>query len=151
MRPTKIKNYMDIAEAVSKRSHDTETKVGSILVNNANGAITATGFNGFARKVDDTKLPRTRPEKYRFIVHSEMNLVANCAKNGISMDNSTLYCTLTPCESCMRMLWQCGITNVIAREKYRDFENILKMEDIGVLEEITVEGFVKLTYAPKVL
>ncbi len=150
MRPTKIKNYMDIAEAVSQRSHDAETKVGSLLVNNANGAIIATGFNGFARKVDDSKLPTTRPEKYRFIVHSEMNLIANCAKNGISMDNCTLYCTLTPCESCMRMLWQCGITDVIARERYRDFDKVLNMEDIGVLEETTPEGYVKLTYRPKV-
>jgi dCMP deaminase len=148
MRPTKNENYMEIAEAVSKRSHDAETKVGSLLVNNSNGAIIATGFNGFARGVDDTKLPNTRPDKYKYIVHSEMNLIANCAKNGISMDNCTLYCTLTPCESCMRMLWQCGITNVIAKQKYRDFDKIVNMMDLYVEEETTSEGFIKLNYRP---
>lgn len=147
MRPTKIKNYMDIAEAVSQRSHDSETKVGSLLINNTNGAIIATGFNGFVRGADDSILPTTRPDKYQFIVHSEMNIIANCAKNGISMDNCMIICTLSPCESCMRMLWQCGITSVIAKSKYRDFEKLTSMRDIRLTEETTPEGFVKLTYA----
>lgn len=149
MRPTKIKNYMDIAEAVSKRSHDAETKVGSLLINNSNGAIIATGFNGFVRGANDVELPSTRPEKYEYIVHSEMNIISNCAKNGISMNDCTVICTLTPCMQCMKMLFQCGITVVIAKDKYRDFDSICNMKDIGVVVESTPEGFVKLTYMAK--
>lgn len=140
---------MDIAEAVSHRSHDAETKVGSILVKNSNGAIIATGFNGFARGVDDTKLPNIRPDKYKFIIHSEMNIIANCARNGISMDDCTIYCTLTPCEQCMRMLFQVGITRVVAKQKYRDFEHLTNMQDIAIDESISEEGYVCLLYRAK--
>lgn len=48
-----MSNYMDMASVVSQRSHDAETKVGAILVNNNSGAIVATGFNGFVRGADD--------------------------------------------------------------------------------------------------
>lgn len=146
MRPSKIRNYMDIAEVVAQRSHDSQTKVGSVLVNNDNGAIIATGFNGFVRHANDSLLPNTRPDKYQYIVHSEMNIIANCAKNGISMDNCTVICTLTPCENCMRMLWQCGITDVIAKDPYTGFADVLAMKDIQVIQTATPEGFIALEY-----
>src|SRR5581483_6694677 len=140
------KVLMDVADAVKQRSHDAETKVGAVLVNNSSGAIIATGYNGFARGVDDTALPTTRPEKYKYIIHAEENLVANCASNGISMRDSTLVCTLSPCVKCMRLLWQCGITRVIVKEKYKDFDELQKMEDIGIVVASTEEGYLELTY-----
>jgi len=147
MRPSKIQNYMDIAEVVANRSHDDETKVGSLLINNKNGAIIATGHNGFVRGASDKNLPTTRPEKYKYIVHSECNLIANCARLGIQMEDSTLICTLTPCANCMRLLYQCGITKVIAKEKYKDFESLLEMDDINIAVSNTQEGFLCLEYS----
>lgn len=146
MRPSKLQNYMDIAEAVSKRSHDAETQVGAVLFKNDTNAIIATGFNGFVRSAPDARLPTTRPDKYAVILHAEDNLIINCARSGVSMDNCTLVCTLTPCTQCMRRLWQAGITSVISGRKYKDFEKILSMPDIGVIEESTPENFIKLTY-----
>ena len=146
-RPGKLQNYMDIAEVVARRSHDADTKVGAILVKNGSGAIIATGFNGFARGADDEKLPNNRPDKYQYIIHAETNIVAHCARHGISMEDCMLVCTLTPCVSCMRLLWQCGITEVIAKDLYRDIEAIQKMKDIAIVLLKTVEGFHALTYA----
>lgn len=123
---------MDVADVVKKRSHDAETQVGAVLVNNDSGAIIATGCNGFVRGADDSKLPNTRPDKYRYIMHAEQNLVANCARHGISMDNCTLVCTHSPCVQCMRLIFQCGITRVIVKELYRDFDELTKMEDIKI-------------------
>src|ERR1017187_8729887 len=128
-RPSKLENYMEMAETVAKRSHDQETKVGAILVNNKSGALLATGYNGFVRGVHDEILPSKRPLKYEYILHAEQNLIANCARHGISMEDCKLICTLTPCKLCMRMLFNCGITHVIAKEKYNDFDEILKMQD----------------------
>ena len=144
-RPSKLQNYMEIAEVVAKRSHDAETKVGSVLVNNNTGAIIATGCNGFIRGADDTKLPNTRPDKYPYMVHSEQNLIANCARHGISMEDTMLVCTLSPCVNCMRMLWQCGITKVIIKEKYKDFDQVCAARDINVVTSFN-EGFLELTY-----
>lgn len=130
MRISKYEMYMEMATIVAKRSHDAETQVGAILVNNNTGAILATGCNGFVRGAPDDKLPNTRPEKYKYMVHAEENLVANCARHGISMDNCTLYCTMSPCVKCMRLLWQCGITSIIVQNLYKDVEDIRSMEDI---------------------
>jgi dCMP deaminase len=132
---------------VSLRSHDAETKVGSILVSKDNGAIIATGFNGFVKYANDEKLPNTRPEKYEFILHSEINLITNCAKLGISMNNCIVYCTLTPCAHCMRVLWQTGITEVIAKSPYKDYETLQNQcRDLNFSSSITEEGYIYLKY-----
>lgn len=137
---------MDMAHVVAARSHDAETKVGAILVNNKSGAIIATGFNGFVRGVNDSVLPNTRPKKYEYILHAEQNLISNCARHGISMEDCSLICTLTPCKLCMRLLFSCGITKVIAESEYRDFDDILKMRDLKVEHEKNKEGFTVLHY-----
>lgn len=139
---------MDIALTIAERSHDAETKVGAVLVNNQSGAIIATGYNGFVRGADDSKLPNTRPDKYEYILHAEQNLIANAARHGVSMNNCTLVCTLSPCKLCMRMLLNCGITKVIAKDLYKDFNDILKMEDIRVVSEQSNEdGLYHISYA----
>jgi len=146
MRPTKVQNYMDVATTIAQRSHDAETKVGAVLVKNDSGAIIATGFNGFVRGAPDDILPNTRPDKYEYIVHAEQNLICNSAKHGISMNNCSLICTLSPCKLCMRMLLNCGITKVIAKDLYKDFDEILKMQDIKVEVQKEEDGFFHITY-----
>lgn len=145
-RPNKNVNYMDIAEVVAQRSHDSETKVGAVLINNTSGAIVATGYNGFIRGAPDDALPTTRPEKYEYIIHAEQNLISNCARHGISMDNCSLISTLSPCKLCMRMLINCGITGVIAKNLYRDFGDIEKMKDANVKHWVDQNGFYRITY-----
>lgn len=146
MRPSKNQNYMDVAITIAERSHDAETKVGAILVSNSSGAIVATGYNGFVRGANDSILPNTRPDKYEYIVHAEQNLICNSAKHGISMNNCSLVCTLSPCKLCMRMLLNCGITKVIAKELYTDFNEILQMKDISVEAAQEADGFWHITY-----
>lgn len=145
MRPTKLQNYMDLARTIARRSHDAETQVGAVLVNNKTGAILAVSYNGFVRGADDTALPDKRPDKYPYMMHAEQNIIANCARHGISMEDCSLICTLSPCISCMRLLWQCGITRVVVGEMYKDFENLTKMKDINV-EVHNIEGFFELRY-----
>lgn len=139
---------MNIAEVVAMRSHDAETKVGSVLVKESSGAVIATGCNGFVRAAPDNLLPNTRPEKYAVIIHSEQNLILNCAHHGVSMEGAFVVCTLTPCTACTRNLYQVGVTKVYAKAKYKDFDQILKMPDIKVTESLTQEGFVELLYSP---
>lgn len=147
MRPTKIQNYMDTAEVIAERSHDAETKVGAILVSNQSGAIMATGYNGFVRGANDACLPNTRPDKYEYILHAEQNLITNCARHGISMQDSTLVCTLSPCKVCMRLMFNSGITKVVAKTLYKDFGEILQMKDLKVTFQKEEDGFFHITYS----
>ena len=149
MRLSRLQSAMALAKEVAKRSHDDETQVGCVLVHNQSNAIIATGYNGFVRGAPDGKLPTTRPDKYKYIVHAEMNMVANCAKLGISMDNCTLVCTMSPCITCARVLYQCGLTEVIVESLYKDYKELETMNDITILKTTTDEGYFRLKYEAK--
>ena len=63
--------------------------------------------------------------------HAEINAVAMAAKQGISVDGSTLYITLNPCLVCLKTLRVAGIHNIIYELKYdmnteEDFDKQVK-------------------------
>ena len=137
---------MDMAEVVAQRSHDAETRVGALLINSESGAILSTGYNGFIKGAPDLLLPNTRPDKYKVILHAEMNLLTNCARHGISTKDCFLISTLSPCILCMRLMINSGITRVIAKTLYRDFDDILMMIDAKVSFVKSEDGFYEITY-----
>jgi len=148
-RLSKNSFYMNLAQVASLRSHDEETKVGSVLIKESSGAVIATGCNGFVRGADDNSLPTKRPNKYNYIIHSEENLICNAAQHGISMEDTFVVCTMTPCCKCMRLLWQCGVKKVIAKDTYRDFNQVVSMEDLDIESSFTEEGYIQLIYKVK--
>lgn len=147
-KPTKNQTYMAVAETLAERSHDAQTKVGAVLVKNDSGAIVATGHNGFVRGAPDEELPNTRPEKYPYMIHAEENIITQCARYGVSMDDCKLISTMSPCIKCMRLLWQAGITHIIVKEMYGDFEDkIMKMKDISVVtRRDETDGYIHIIY-----
>lgn len=50
--------------------------------------------------------------------HAEMNAIAQAAKNGKAIKGGTLYCKMTPCYTCAKMLVQVGMRRIVARERY---------------------------------
>lgn len=145
----KLEAYDGMARAVASSSHDQETKVGAILIHPDTGAILSTGYNGFIRGADDNNLPKTRPDKYPYMVHAETNLIFNCARHGISTDRGILYCTLSPCVGCARSIWQAGIKEVYFKEKYRDFDKNCGMLDLQIMLNQRDDGFYHMTLEPK--
>ena len=143
----KLDNFYKRALVVSELSPDEQTKVGAILINNDSGAVISSGFNGFVRGADDINLPKTRPDKYKYIVHSEQNLIYNCAKHGISTQNCTIFVTLSPCQNCTRALYQSGITTIYFKDKYKDFNEQIKLGDLLVYIE-QVGDYTKLELKP---
>ncbi len=98
---------------VAKKSKDTSTKVGCIIVS-ASNEILSTGYNGIPRGISDDRPERhERPEKYEWFEHAERNAVYNAARNGVMLLDSTCYITHPPCVDCARGLIQAGITCVI--------------------------------------
>lgn len=50
--------------------------------------------------------------------HAEQNAIANAARNGIAVNGSTLYCNMTPCYTCAKMIINAGIVRVVAAKDY---------------------------------
>ena len=145
----KLKSWDKIAMAVAENSHDVETQVGALLIHSETGAILSTGFNGFIRGANDNALPKTRPDKYPYMVHAETNLIFNCARHGVSTDRGILYCTLSPCIGCARSIWQAGIKEVYFKEMYRDFHKSCAMLDLQMIVETRSDGFYHMILEPK--
>ena len=75
----------------------------------------ATGYNGFPRGVAD--LPGRlldRKEKLLRTVHAEANIISQCARYGISLEQATVYIwPFLPCASCCTLLIQTGIKRIV--------------------------------------
>lgn len=148
MKLKHLENYCKQAEAVALLSPDEQKKVGAILISKSTGAVLANGYNGFIRGAADNKLPKTRPEKYEYIVHAEANLVYNCARHGIRTDDCFVFCTLSPCLPCTRSLFQSGIDTIVYKDEYRLFHEQLKALDI-IYQMKKIGEYTVLTVVPR--
>jgi dCMP deaminase len=100
--------YMGLAFAISRKSPDPRTKHGCVITDIDNRPL-GFGYNGFPRGADDQRLPRTPPEKYKWMFHAEENAVANCQHRP---KDSIAYVTGPPCQHCLYTLWQHGVRRV---------------------------------------
>jgi dCMP deaminase len=123
------KRFMDVAEMVASWSKDPSTKVGAVIVDD-NRRIVGTGYNGFPRGVlDHAHRYNNRPLKYEMVVHAEANAILNATQ---LVSGATLYCTLSPCHECAKLIIQAGIRKVVYKT-LRDNERTTTMfQEAGV-------------------
>jgi len=102
--------FLEMAELVSTWSKDPSTKVGAVITRDKK--IISTGFNGFPPRIVDKEIWwNDRPEKYRRVVHAEMNAILH-AKEDLSGCVLHVY-PIPPCEICVPMVIASGITAVV--------------------------------------
>lgn len=118
--------FFDLIEVLKERSKDAETKVGCVIIDN-NHNIVSTGYNSFPRNCKDDELPNAGPEKYNYIVHAEMNALISAKRD---LSGCSLYCNLSPCINCTKLIITSNITNVYFKKKYKDFEETMKLWSI---------------------
>lgn len=53
-------------------------------------------------------------------IHAEQNAICQAAKRGISVEGGTLYCKMTPCPVCAKLIINCGIKRVVCQKRYHD-------------------------------
>ena len=102
--------FMTLALVASLKSKDQSTQVGAVIIDNKSKKMISSGYNGFPRYVDDSKIPQTRPEKYFYVVHAELNAILHAERR---LDNCSLYVTSFPCSECMKAVIQTGIKTVV--------------------------------------
>lgn len=120
--------FCSIALLVSLRSTCMRRNVGCVIVKDKN--ILATGYNGVPTGILHCdvkgcirkKLNVPSGERHELCngLHAEQNAIIQCAKNGVSLRGSHLYCTTYPCSICAKMIINAGITNVTYIGDYCD-------------------------------
>lgn len=103
--------FMAMAYLVSRRSIDESTKVGCVIT--LDKSIISTGYNSPPRGMNDKEVPQTRPEKYDWMIHAEVNAIANAARIGASIKDSKFYCTDLPCPKCMGLIINAGCKRLV--------------------------------------
>jgi dCMP deaminase len=119
--------FIGIMNAVAERSSCDRGKVGSVIVRNKR--ILATGYAGSpagTKHCDEAghefmevlKADGTTSQHCIRTTHAEQNAIVHAARFGSSLENGTLYCIMTPCYACAKMIINAGITRVVAVKDY---------------------------------
>ena len=141
------KTYMDMAIAMSKLSKGVRAKVGAVAVTK-NGVVVV-GVNGLPKPLgneledktytiiskfgENAKLVCDGLKSKNTVIHAETNLLVKCAREGVSMIDSTVYTALSCCEHCASMLASVGVKRVVYLDEYRCTKGI------DVLKQCNIE------------
>ena len=123
-RPSWTEYFKDIVLCTAKRSSCNRLHVGCILVKD--NRIISQGYNGFLSGHPHTSIVENDHEIST--IHAEQNAVIDCAKRGVSCNNSTAYITHFPCINCIKMLVQAGVKEIYYINDYKNnIEHIKKL------------------------
>ena len=146
-RPTWDEYFLMLAKLAATRSTCLAFPVGAVIVKDKQ--IVATGYNGSPSGsvhctaqgycyVGLTSCDASKAMPSR-AVHAEANAIAQAAKHGISTQGASIYVTLEPCLSCLKLIISAGIQKVFYETPFNNGENAL------VRDSFVKEGLVTLT------
>ena len=108
--------FMGIALLASYRSTCQRLNVGSVIVKN--NRLISMGYNGYISGAPHVS--RIQDNHEQSIIHSEINAITDCAKRGVSLEDSQIYITHYPCLNCFRTIAACGIKEVYYLDDYNN-------------------------------
>ncbi len=127
-RPGWDEYFMNIANEVARRSNCLTRKVAAVIIRDRR--IISTGYNGTPRNTKNCcdggckrcaeRTLATAGTKLEECTcsHGEENAIVQAAYHGISLKDSILYTTYSPCLTCAKMIINSGIKEVIYSVKY---------------------------------
>ncbi len=134
-RPSWDDYFLGIMEKVGTRSTcDRARKYGGGCVIVKDRQILVTGYVGSPPKVDHcdevghefkktTNEDGSTSEHCVRTTHAEQNAISQAARVGISLDGSTLYCFMTPCYTCAKLVITAGIKRIVVCKDYHAGED----------------------------
>lgn len=126
-RPSWDEYFMKIVEMVGSRGTCDRFRGGCVITRDKR--IIATGYAGSPIGLphcDDvghemhavTNADGTSSRHCIRTIHAEQNAICEAARMGIALNGGTLYCQMTPCYTCAKMIINAGIKKVIAAQDY---------------------------------
>jgi dCMP deaminase len=111
--------FMGIAKHTSKKSkcQCRSGNKGAVIVG-TNQTVLSMGFNGAPRNIPDCIDLEfgCNKEVYCIAVHAEANAIVQAARNGIKIEDSTIYITHSPCINCSKLIINSGIKEVVVNK-----------------------------------
>jgi len=120
MKDKWIRYFKNLAVSVSRNSPCLSRQVGAVLV--ADKRILATGYNGPPSGISHCQFcPRTQSGanlELCIALHAEENALLDCGMRGVACAGADMFCTLMPCNECLKKLIQCRIASLYVAEYY---------------------------------
>ncbi|MEI6058013.1 MAG: cytidine/deoxycytidylate deaminase family protein [bacterium] len=131
IRPSWDDYFMNIAELVGSRGTCDRGRSGCVIVRDRR--ILVTGYVGSAAgqdHCDDVGHEMSKvvgddgvtSEHCIRTIHAEQNAIAQAAQLGVAINGSTLYCHMTPCYTCAKIMINAGVKRVVANLDYHRAE-----------------------------
>lgn len=155
VRPSWDEYFMNIVHAVGTRATCDRGRTGCIIVKDKH--LISTGYVGApagCQSCDDighemnTVIHEDGSQTKHCIrtTHNEQNAIVQAARTGVSTDGATLYCMMTPCYTCAKLIINAGIKRVVAEKDYHAGARSKEIfKEAGVKYELLNEEVV--TYA----
>jgi dCMP deaminase len=126
-RPSWDEYFFEIMDAVAKRATCDRGRSGCVIAKDKR--ILSTGYVGSpsgCKHCDEAghemhKVVREDGTESNHCIrtaHAEQNAIAQSARVGAALEGSTLYCQMTPCYACAKMIITAGIERVVSRNDY---------------------------------
>ncbi len=144
---------MEITRAVAKRSTCDRGRVGSVIARDKQ--ILVTGYAGAPKglphcdEIGHLMKTVTHEDGHASqhctrTTHAEQNAIAQAAKLGIGIEGGTVYCRMTPCASCARMIINSGIKRIVCEKRYHAGNESEEMfRQVGIELDFFEEGIEK--------
>lgn len=124
-----LERNIKFAKFMSEKSTCLRRKVGAVIMKGQ--VVLSTGYNGApdpAASCSDCggclrknlNVPSGQRHELCRGVHAEQDAINKAAKQGISINGATLYCTTFPCSMCAKSIISSGIKTVYYTEDYPD-------------------------------
>ncbi|TDO22054.1 dCMP deaminase [Pedobacter duraquae] len=144
VKPSFTDIYMNLASDLAARSHCVRAQVGAVLTKDTR--IISIGYNGppagthnCDEEWPDTGCARDSRGSCSLALHAEENAILYATRNGSNIAGSTLYCTLSPCIACARLILSSGIKLVIFKDSYAAYKGLASDEGVDFLKRFGVE------------
>jgi dCMP deaminase len=126
-RPSWDEYFMEICMSVAKRATCDRGKSGSIIVKDKQ--ILVSGYVGSPvglshcdevghQMKEVTHEDGSVSQHCMRTNHAEQNAICQAAKLGIPIEGATVYCKMTPCSTCAKLIINSGIKRIVCEKRY---------------------------------
>ncbi len=145
-RPSWDEYFLRVSDVVADRATCNRGEAGCVIAKNKR--ILTTGYVGAPAGLphcsevghqikEVTHEDGTESKHCVRTTHAEQNAIVQAARLGVSVEGATLYCKMTPCYTCAKMIINAGIERVVAKKDYHASQDTKKIfKEAGVKLEI---------------
>lgn len=126
-RPSWDEYFLKIVEIIGSRGTCDRGRAGCVITKEKR--IISTGYVGspvglpHCDEIGHEMHTVTHPDGHQTrhcirTTHAEQNAICTAARFGLALEGATLYCKMTPCYVCAKMIINAGITRVVCQQDY---------------------------------